>query len=135
MPESEAPAKISKVQYDEVTRLLAVKDRHVDMTLSYFHIKDLADLSVKDYERLCGALNMLPDKPNPAHQRETNVNDKQGCPVLAIQLNNCTTNDTCAICGERTDPECGPELFVAGTTALVCYECGRKYEPELVDAL
>jgi hypothetical protein len=60
---------------------------------------------------------------------------QQGCPALAIQLINCATNDRCAICGARTDPECGPELFVAGTESLVCYECGRKYEPELVDTL
>jgi hypothetical protein len=62
------------------------------------------------------------------------MSDKQH-PALAIQLNNAATNDPCAICGARTDPECGPELFIAGTVALVCYECGRKHGPELVDML
>jgi hypothetical protein len=56
-------------------------------------------------------------------------------PILAIKLNNCAANDPCAICGERTDPEVGPELFLEGTWALVCYECGNKYAPQLVDIL
>jgi hypothetical protein len=55
--------------------------------------------------------------------------------TLAIKLNNCATNDPCAICGDRTDPELGPELFLEGTWALVCYECGGEYAPELVDML
>jgi hypothetical protein len=54
---------------------------------------------------------------------------------LVIGLNNTATNDPCAICGNRTDPEVGPELFLAGTEALVCHDCGRKYAPDLVDLL
>ncbi len=54
---------------------------------------------------------------------------------VAIKLNNAASNDPCAICGARTDPECGPELFLDGTNALVCHECGEKYAPELVKAL
>jgi hypothetical protein len=50
-------------------------------------------------------------------------------------MNNRVSTDPCAICGKPTVAECGPELFLAGTTALVCYACGRKYAPELVDAL
>jgi hypothetical protein len=33
------------------------------------------------------------------------------------------------------DPELGPELFVEGTWALVCYECGQKHAPELMRCL
>jgi hypothetical protein len=54
---------------------------------------------------------------------------------LAIKLNNCASNDPCALCGFRTDPEVGPELFLEGTWALVCYECGDKHAPALVDML
>ena len=54
---------------------------------------------------------------------------------LVIGLNNTATNDPCAICGNRTDPEVGPELFLFGTEALVCYDCGRKHAPALVDLL
>jgi hypothetical protein len=55
--------------------------------------------------------------------------------VLVIKFNSCATNDPCEICGDRTDPDCGPELFLEGTFALVCYECGQKYAPQLVDML
>jgi len=58
-----------------------------------------------------------------------------GPPQLAIYDNNCATNDPCAICGQRTDPEVGPELFLAGTWQLVCYDCGRHYAPELMAQL
>lgn len=54
---------------------------------------------------------------------------------LEIKLNNAATNDPCEVCGSRTDPEVGPELFLAGTWALVCYECGDEYAPALVDCL
>jgi hypothetical protein len=54
---------------------------------------------------------------------------------LEIKLNNAATNDPCEVCGSRTDPEVGPELFLAGTWALVCYECAREHAPELVDCL
>lgn len=49
---------------------------------------------------------------------------------LAIKLNNIITNDPCAICGARTDPN-GIDLFLADTWELVCMECGRKHAPEL----
>jgi hypothetical protein len=55
--------------------------------------------------------------------------------ALVIKFNNCVTNDPCAICGVRTDPEAGPELFLEGTWALVCHDCGRRSAPELVRLL
>jgi hypothetical protein len=54
---------------------------------------------------------------------------------LEIKLNNAATNDPCALCGRRTDPECGPELFLGGTWELVCYECGAEHTPDLVECL
>jgi hypothetical protein len=60
---------------------------------------------------------------------------KDEAPRLAIKLNNCASNDPCELCGFRTDPEVGPELFLEGTWALVCYECGNKHAPALVDLL
>ncbi len=56
-------------------------------------------------------------------------------PVLAIKENNCATNDPCAVCGVRTDPDTGPELFLEGTWGLVCHECGQKYAPQLTALL
>lgn len=60
---------------------------------------------------------------------------KRRYPNIVIKGNNCATNDPCAICGERTDPVCGPELFLEGTWALVCRQCGLKRAPYLVEAL
>lgn len=54
---------------------------------------------------------------------------------LAIKFNNCASNDPCAICGARTDPSVGPELFMADSWALVCYACGEKYAPDLMRLL
>ena len=54
---------------------------------------------------------------------------------LSIKWNNCATNDPCAICGARTDPIVGFELFERDSLALVCHQCGRKYAPELTTAV
>jgi hypothetical protein len=55
----------------------------------------------------------------------------------ALEIHHSTTaiHDLCAICGDRTNSECGSELFMAGTESPVCYECGAKYEPSLVQVL
>jgi hypothetical protein len=63
------------------------------------------------------------------------MNNKQACPVLAIQFNDCASPGPGTLCGKQTDPKRGPALFVAGTTALVCYDRGRQRAPELVHAL
>lgn len=52
---------------------------------------------------------------------------------LVIGLNNAARIDPCAICGERTAFAVEPELFLAGTQALVCFDCAEKYAPELND--
>jgi hypothetical protein len=68
-------------------------------------------------------------------QRSTAGGPKTRPPRLAIKLNNCVSKDPCALCGFHTDPEVGPELFLEGTWALVCYDCGNKHAPALVDLL
>lgn len=50
---------------------------------------------------------------------------------LVIKYNNAATNDPCGICGARTDPACGPEIFVEGTWATVCWPCQKKHAPGL----
>ena len=52
---------------------------------------------------------------------------------LCIKWNNAATNDPCAVCGRRTDPQVGAELFIEGTWELVCTDCGEKYAPKLVE--
>ncbi len=49
-----------------------------------------------------------------------------------IRYNNAATNDPCAFCGQRTDPECGPELFAAESFSLVCRDCARQHAPRLL---
>jgi hypothetical protein len=51
---------------------------------------------------------------------------------LEIKMNNSATNDPCAICGQRTDPDVGPEIFLMGTWSLVCHECGKAHGPALM---
>ena len=54
---------------------------------------------------------------------------------FAIRMNNAATNDPCAVCGRRTDPQIGPELFLENSWALVCRPCGIEHVPELVALL
>jgi hypothetical protein len=56
-------------------------------------------------------------------------------PQITVRLNNAATNDPCAVCGKRTDPQIGPELFLKDTWALVCRQCGKQHAPELVEFL
>jgi len=51
---------------------------------------------------------------------------------FAIQMNNVAVNGRCPMCGERTDPSIGPELFLAGSWQEVCWTCGHKHAPELM---
>ena len=53
---------------------------------------------------------------------------------LVIKWNNCAFNDPCAICGGRTDPLVGPEIFVEGSWGLVCNQCARERARELQQA-
>ena len=51
---------------------------------------------------------------------------------LEVKYNNLATNGHCGICGRRTDPAVGPELFLKGTWSPVCPNCVIKYAPEKV---
>jgi len=55
--------------------------------------------------------------------------------TVAIKSNNCATNDPCALCGKPADPAVGPALFLDGTWAAVCWQCGRRLAPDLVALL
>jgi hypothetical protein len=52
-------------------------------------------------------------------------------PTIIIRENNCATNDPCAICGQRTDPNGLFDFFLEGTVSLVCDQCVEKYDPAL----
>lgn len=52
-------------------------------------------------------------------------------PSLAIKPNDSTRSCSCAVCGQPTAPQVGPELFLSGTWALVCHTCGERYAPAL----
>lgn len=54
---------------------------------------------------------------------------------LAIKFYNCASDRPCAICGHLMEPLTGPELYLADTWEMVCWDCGRKYGPVLVDIL
>jgi hypothetical protein len=51
---------------------------------------------------------------------------------LAIRPNNCAVNGWCPVCGGRTDPMCGFELFIRGTFTPVCHRCGDRLNPKLM---
>lgn len=50
---------------------------------------------------------------------------------LQIRINSCATNDPCAVCGERTDPNIGPTIFLAGTYEPVCNHCAKRIDPDV----
>jgi hypothetical protein len=52
-------------------------------------------------------------------------------PALCLKYNDCTTPDPCALCGARTAPQIGVEIFVEGTWGLVCDRCAKLHAPEL----
>ena len=55
-------------------------------------------------------------------------------PRIEVLMNNCCMNDPCAICGARTDPTGGPDLFLVGTGRLVCDRCAKQHNPDLYNA-
>ena len=52
-----------------------------------------------------------------------------------VRLNNAATNDPCAFCGNRTDPEIPFAIFEYGTYKPVCDDCAETYNPEAVELL
>jgi len=54
---------------------------------------------------------------------------------LVIRLSNAACNGGCPVCGGRTDPQIGPEVFLRGTWQEVCHECGDRLNPALMESL
>ncbi len=54
---------------------------------------------------------------------------------LAIKESTSVADAPCALCGQPCYPFAGPELFLAESWDLVCWECGIDYAPELVQML
>jgi len=71
----------------------------------------------------------------PSEPRDSQPQPALNGDDLAIRWNNCAANGTCPVCGVRTDPQKGPELFVRGTGEVVCRACGRRLNPALMATL
>lgn len=56
-------------------------------------------------------------------------------PHLAIKESSSVDSEPCVLCGQPTYPFAGPELFLAESWDLVCWECGERYAPMLTDLL
>lgn len=54
---------------------------------------------------------------------------------LAIQLQPEPAQGACALCGEETLPDDGPQLVTATGAGRVCRRCGQQYAPSLVSLL
>ena len=52
-------------------------------------------------------------------------------PVLCLKYNTGTDPTPCTLCGARTAPQVGAEIFVEGTWGLVCDPCAKLHAPEL----
>ncbi len=87
-------------------------------------------------ERLC-----RPVRRSGRH-REDDQEDAEGEPTLiidgnalTIRWNNLAAGGICPVCGGPTDPQEGPELCIRGTWKVVCHECGKRLNPELMATL
>jgi hypothetical protein len=68
---------------------------------------------------------------------EAKVNKRQDIsmtdnPVVIMKENLGLKNTPCAVCGGKCHPT-GLDLFVAGTTKLICLNCVEKCDPRLYD--
>ncbi len=92
------------------------------------------DADADAVRRIVGKMTRLVDSGLRIRDEERAHRAEQ-VPSLVIKSNNAGTNDPCAVCGRRTDPCVGPELFLEGTSELVCYDCGDRYAPALMHEL
>lgn len=60
-------------------------------------------------------------------KKETKVDEPRR---IILKSNNAITNDPCAICGARCDPD-GFDFFLEGTESLVCSDCARQNVPDI----
>jgi hypothetical protein len=49
---------------------------------------------------------------------------------ICLKSNNTITNDPCAICGARCDPD-GLDFFIEGTQSLICNRCACRCDHKL----
>ena len=57
-------------------------------------------------------------------------------PRIVIKSAIVSVKTPCALCGQETRPaEASLDLYLEGTDSEVCVECGKKYAPEIVEAL
>ena len=54
---------------------------------------------------------------------------------LAIKQSNSVEDEVCVLCGQPAYPFEGPELFLADTWDLVCWNCGAIHDVMLVNIL
>ena len=56
---------------------------------------------------------------------------------LVIKINSEKSDEPCFLCGEHTAEVSmrGPMLFIEGTDARSCWDCGYKHNPELTNDL
>jgi hypothetical protein len=66
---------------------------------------------------------------------EESIEKTYGEASFSIRCNRVAVNDPCAVCGRRTDPEFGPELFLWDSWELVCHNCGAEHSPELMECV
>lgn len=50
---------------------------------------------------------------------------------LVIKYNNCSSRESCLLCGESTKPSCGPAVFLERTWDVVCDQCVEEHAPGL----
>ena len=50
-------------------------------------------------------------------------------------LNRKSADVRCAICSKAIEADVGPQLFLAESRELICYECGDAEAPELAALL
>ena len=50
---------------------------------------------------------------------------------LVLQCKPTAGEGLCGVCARPTTAPPGNQLFLAGTSTLVCQDCGRKHAPEL----
>ena len=53
---------------------------------------------------------------------------------IVLKLNNAAVNDPCEMCGKRTDPVIGVELFAENTGGIICASCADAHAPALKQA-
>ena len=54
---------------------------------------------------------------------------------FVIKYNNAAVNESCFVCGARTDPQVPLAIFSRDGLETSCEACNKKYVPEMAKAL